>query len=629
MRSLLATIICLCLFAVVAQAEPVIQFYYSKMRCDSGKFYSYTPPSEYGDGTMLVANQGEDIYLWAATQYTSSAWVGIAIEFTGDVTSGSMHDVVPGMPGGWVYRWGNGSDFDPTDEDINLIDDSTATSGIGNFYDSYSIPDGAYPYGTMHYCLGPMAWGTPGYKWMSNDIGLTLRDGYATSELYFGFNPDGTPEYAGPGEVAHTTSVRPDIFIGTVLPLDGDLNCDGDINSLDIDPFTLVLTEGCTAYSLEYPDCYCMLADVNDDGSINALDIDPFVGLLMQYNDCNGNGVSDDFDIAHGTSADLDGNGLPDECQQQLYVNRVPSEYATIQSAINHAPDGFEVLVADGVYTGSGNKNLDFGGKTITIKSENGPYNCTIDCEDSGRGFYFHSGETAAAVVDGFTIRNGYISVLTSNRGGGIYCDGGSPTITNCILTENRSTGPGGAINIRNSSAPTVANCLLVGNESTGSHGGGLFSNESSTPTIANCTFADNVADDMAGGLFGGGSGTTVELSNCIFWGNSAPNGNQLAAGNSGVLNISYCDVAGGSAGIYLNDGSFNWLAGNIEDDPLFVDPASGDYHLLIGSPCIDAGDPGGDYTGQTDIDGDPRVLNGRVDMGADEFPTVLSDVSK
>ncbi|GAG54290.1 unnamed protein product, partial [marine sediment metagenome] len=54
--------------------------------------------------------------------------------------------------------------------------------------------------------------------------------------------------------------------------------------------------------------------------------------------------------------------------------------------------------------------------------------------------------------------------------------------------------------------------------------------------------------------------------------------------------------------------------------DPQFVDPANDDYHLLLNSPCIDAGDPTGDYTGQTDIDGEPRVINGRVDIGADEY---------
>ena len=61
--------------------------------------------------------------------------------------------------------------------------------------------------------------------------------------------------------------------------LTGDLNCDGSINSLDIDPFVLTLTDP-VMYGITYPDCDAQLADTNADGSINSLDIDPFVSLL-------------------------------------------------------------------------------------------------------------------------------------------------------------------------------------------------------------------------------------------------------------------------------------------------------------------------------------------------------------
>ena len=63
----------------------------------------------------------------------------------------------------------------------------------------------------------------------------------------------------------------------------GDLNCDGSLNSLDIDPFVLVLTStppDYLEYYAEHPDCDATLADTNTDGSVNSLDIDPFVGLL-------------------------------------------------------------------------------------------------------------------------------------------------------------------------------------------------------------------------------------------------------------------------------------------------------------------------------------------------------------
>src|SRR5689334_22905751 len=109
----------------------------------------------------------------------------------------------------------------------------------------------------------------------------------------------------------------------------------------------------------------------------------------------------------------------------------------TIQAGINAAANGDVVLLDDGVYTGAGNKNLDFNPgtptsiKNITVKSvSDNPTACTIDCENSGRGFLFDSGETSASVVRGITITKGG----GNNAGGAIYNDSSSPTITNCIF---------------------------------------------------------------------------------------------------------------------------------------------------------------------------------------------------
>jgi len=82
-------------------------------------------------------------------------------------------------------------------------------------------------------------------------------------------------------------------------------------------------------------------------------------------------------------------------------------DYLTIQEGIDAAADGDEVVVCDGVYTGPGNKNLDFGGKAITVRSESGPENCIIDCELSrDPGFAFACEEGPGSVVDGFTVTN-------------------------------------------------------------------------------------------------------------------------------------------------------------------------------------------------------------------------------
>ena len=67
--------------------------------------------------------------------------------------------------------------------------------------------------------------------------------------------------------------------------------------------------------------------------------------------------------------------------------------YQYIQDGIDAAVDGDTVIVLDGIYTGTRNKNLDFNGKAITVTSQNGPESTIIDCEESGRGVYFHSDE--------------------------------------------------------------------------------------------------------------------------------------------------------------------------------------------------------------------------------------------
>ena len=212
MRKLLVAVMCLGALAVVTQAQPVIEFYFSKVSCDDANFYSYTPPPEYGDGTMLTAAPGEEVYLWARTAYTANRWAGIAIDFTGDVTSGWMYDTAPGLPKGTFTRWESGSDFDPVpDESINLL--GVATSGIGNGYDGRAVPEEAYPYVTMHYCLGSIDWGTPGYKNMSVASGLIIRSTHLTSDVYFGFDESGAPDGPVAGEVPGGTTARGDIYI--------------------------------------------------------------------------------------------------------------------------------------------------------------------------------------------------------------------------------------------------------------------------------------------------------------------------------------------------------------------------------------------------------------------------------
>ncbi|KKM02889.1 hypothetical protein LCGC14_1779920, partial [marine sediment metagenome] len=118
----------------------------------------------------------------------------------------------------------------------------------------------------------------------------------------------------------------------------------------------------------------------------------------------------DDFD--HEMLADNDGLCYGFATTPVPVPLHVPGEYPTIQAAINAATTDNTVVVADGTYTGDGNRDIDFKGKIITVKSANGPQNCIIDCQgtkaEPHRGFYFHNAEDRYSVLDGFTITNGY-----------------------------------------------------------------------------------------------------------------------------------------------------------------------------------------------------------------------------
>ena len=173
---------------------------------------------------------------------------------------------------------------------------------------------------------------------------------------------------------------------------------------------------------------------------------------------------------------------------------RVPSEYPTLFAAMSAAQIGDTVLVADGRYTGVDNKNLWFNGKAMTVRSENGPANCIIDCENDGVAFVF-SGDPPEAVVDGFTITNG-----GGYPGGGIYMYyDGNPTIRNCIITGNTSGFNGGGGILCEGAFPTLINCTITGNTADFVGGGGVYCMMSS-PTIRNCTIAGNTTDGSGGG---------------------------------------------------------------------------------------------------------------------------------
>jgi hypothetical protein len=211
----------------------------------------------------------------------------------------------------------------------------------------------------------------------------------------------------------------------------------------------------------------------------------------------------------------------------------VPDNRPTIQAGIDACSLGDTVMVADGTYTGGGNRDIDFGGKSIVLMSENGPEVTVIDCEGNSseqhRGFYFHSGEDSTAVVDGFTIQGGYgpFDYQGISVGSGIKCDSSSsPTIRSCVIYKNELRAYGGGMYCENSS-PIVLNCFFIDNKSytynSGiGRGAGLYCNNSDI-SLTGCTFTGNIATVILGD--GGGVYCTSSnpiLNNCTFIGNSA-----------------------------------------------------------------------------------------------------------
>ncbi len=234
-------------------------------------------------------------------------------------------------------------------------------------------------------------------------------------------------------------------------------------------------------------------------------------------------------------------------------IIHVPGDQPTIQAGINAANDDDIVLVADETYTGVGNNNLDFEGKAITVQSKNGPENCIIDCEDSGRrGFIFQNEEGPGSVVSGFTIING------KGDGAGILCNSSSPTIMNCNIISNDSHLGTGGIACENASSPTIKDCIIADNH--GGYGaGGIACSSGSSPIISDCTISNNTANE-GGGIKCVDSSPTI--NRCIINGNQAgqsDNGGGILTRNSSAT-FNDCTISNNTAshggGIEVNGGS-------------------------------------------------------------------------
>ncbi|MHC4123701.1 MAG: choice-of-anchor Q domain-containing protein [Planctomycetota bacterium] len=357
-------------------------------------------------------------------------------------------------------------------------------------------------------------------------------------------------------------------------------------------------------------------------------------------------------------SGDLNGDDGPD------FANNAENSYHVFYHPYGTNLDSTAIL--DGCTITAGNADGPhpihrWGAGMYNFENSPMVTNCTFtgNLADSGSGMY-NSLRSSPTVIN--CIFKGNSADYT---GGGMYNNRSDPNINNCTFSNNSAFFYGGGM-INNQSGPTVTNCTFTGNSAywgggmdnylsnsiiinctftsnSARYNGGGISNLVSDPNVINCNFIGNVSDANGGGMYnkysnsnvtnctftgnsaywGGGMynsfGSDPNVTNCILWGNTATNaGPQIYNDADSSSTVSYSDIQGGCLG-----------PGNIDEDPCFVDADGADdifgteddnLRLPAYSPCIDVGDNSVVPPGSTDLDGNPRIVNEIVDMGAYEF---------
>jgi predicted outer membrane repeat protein len=290
----------------------------------------------------------------------------------------------------------------------------------------------------------------------------------------------------------------------------------------------------------------------------------------------------------------------------------VPGDAPTIQAAFDQANDGDVILVDEGVYR----ENVTMRNKMVSIRSTGCPQRTIIDGGGTGSAVRI---DFPGAILEGLKVTGGI-----ADRGGGIEIARtipGQPVevqLARIIVEGNEARNSGGGIAATaDPGGPIIlrmANCLVDGNRA--GRGGAIFLDGGSVGVvdvlIVNCTLARNGADSDGAGLAVDGAVVGMPDApmafNSIFWDNRLRSGAPSDLSGLGPGTVRTSDIG---------DGQLVGLDGNLREDPRFHDPARGDYRLLPGSPCLDAGvpgfgpatSPGRDFNGALYFD-DPDVPN-------------------
>jgi len=370
----------------------------------------------------------------------------------------------------------------------------------------------------------------------------------------------------------------------------------------------------------------------------------------------------------------------------------VPTEVNSIQRAINASIDGDIIAVNEGTYY----ENIDFNGLSITITSidPEDPYvvantiiDANSDSNNPGRVVTFDNNEDANSILTGFTIKGGYaLGTGNLSDGGGIYCEGSSPTISRCVIQYNYAADDGGGICCYDGSSPTISCCQINYNEA--GDGGGICCNDGSSPTISYCNITDNEAEDKAGGIYckinscptikdceislndaykGGGiycSASEPEIERCIISDNQTfadgldenyadGGGIYCSSSSPRIINclITYNVSDDDAGGIYCYNGSDPNIinctfSGNQADDKgggiycksnsdaviinciLWDDtaPNGPEIHTASSSPVVSYSDVEGGWSGTGNINSDPCFVDANDPAGPDGVFGTIDD---
>ncbi|MCF7919612.1 MAG: T9SS type A sorting domain-containing protein [Candidatus Cloacimonetes bacterium] len=305
------------------------------------------------------------------------------------------------------------------------------------------------------------------------------------------------------------------------------------------------------------------------------------------------------FDILHGlqeqVSADLYVSPLGDNNNSGLDPE---NPLKTIQFACSvimaDSLDPHTIYLAEGIYSpGSNGEYFPVNLPSNVSLSGTEAANVILDADGTANVIFIYQVENVK--ISNLTITGGYSTTF----GGGIYCMYASPYLLNLIIAGNSAQ-----------------------------MGGGMFCTSESRPILANVTFSHNSA------IFGGGiycmDGGSAVLVNCLMWQDTQA---EIICDSDVIhtLIVAYSDIEGGLDGIVnYGQGEIIGLEGNIDDAPMFNDPESGDYSLMVDSPCIDAGIAWFEYEGEVFAAFHENDYFGSApDMGALEYGIVNTDELK